>query len=127
MHYASKTTVVKCEVIGSNADDIYEDYWEDDLKSGTGSLKRKDGSTWTGTWRNDELSTNEQILMSNGDLYEGELIDKVPNGQGTMTYAATGAKYQGEWLKGKRQGSGTLEYPSGMCYRGQWRYDRQEG
>jgi hypothetical protein len=129
MHYANanETTVDEHGVITDSAGDIYEGYWEDDLKSGSGTLKRKDGSIWTGTWRKDRL-LYQQIVMSNGDLYEGERIDKVPNGEGTMTYAANGAKYQGKWLNGQRHGGiGTLEYPSGEWYQGIWRFNQRCG
>jgi hypothetical protein len=44
------------------------------------------------------------IVMTNGDRYEGESIDNIPNGKGTMWYAGTGVKYEGDWSDGQRHG-----------------------
>ena len=38
--------------------------------------------------------------------YEGEIVNGVPNGQGTETYPS-GSMYVGEWKDGRKHGQGT--------------------
>ncbi|MBR3919839.1 MAG: hypothetical protein IKJ59_14105 [Clostridia bacterium] len=61
---------------------------------------------------------SELITFANGDVYEGELVDGKPHGQGTLTYA-NGDIYEGQWKNGKREGDGTLTWSStGVYYKG---------
>ena len=53
----------------------------------------------------------------NGDRYEGEWKDGVPNGNGKMTYASGGI-YIGNWLSGNKHGEGKMTYANGDCYEG---------
>jgi len=75
--------------------------------------------------------------------YEGEIVNGVPNGQGTMTCCdgskfvgeykdgekngqgtftfSWGGKYEGEYKDGKQNGQGTETYPSGSKYVGEWK------
>ncbi len=66
----------------------------------------------------------------NGDLYEGEMLDGIPNGQGTMKYA-DGTVYEGNWIDGKREGTGSYggADPSGVefIYSGDWENDERNG
>ena len=51
--------------------------------------------------------------------YLGEIRNKVPNGQGTMTFP-NGRKYLGKWKDGKRNGQGTSINRNGRKYVGDW-------
>mmetsp|Transcript_23848 Transcript_23848/g.42232 ORF Transcript_23848/g.42232 Transcript_23848/m.42232 type:complete len:328 (-) Transcript_23848:41-1024(-) len=62
---------------------------------------------------------NAQVDYPNGDLYEGELLDSTPHGQGKMTYQGEDARvYSGSWLNGRRQGLGKVVWPDGATYEG---------
>ena len=52
--------------------------------------------------------------------YEGEIVNGVPNGQGTMT-CCDGIKYVGGYKDGEKNGQGTETYPSGSKYVGEWK------
>jgi hypothetical protein len=109
---------------------IYEGYWANDKRNSPGFYTRPDGSVLVGIWIDDMLLIKKQLKMRNGDFYEGEVLYEMRNGdfyedevlyeqlygEGEMTYAATGAKYQGQWLNGQRHGVGNLKSPSGQCY-----------
>lgn len=62
---------------------------------------------------NNEKALDQEIkykfLKKNGFIYDGELLNRKPNGKGT-SYYYDGAKYIGNWVNGDRQGNGTLFY-----------------
>tara|TARA_Y100000588_G_scaffold103585_1_gene112898 strand:- start:870 stop:1895 length:1026 start_codon:yes stop_codon:yes gene_type:complete len=59
-------------------------------------------------------------------VYTGEIVNGMPNGQGTRTWAS-GEKYIGEWKDGKRHGQGTGERPNGDKYSGEWKDGKPHG
>ncbi len=50
--------------------------------------------------------------------YEGEIVNGVPNGQGTVNYSDLN-KYTGEWKDGLPSGQGTFTWSGGMKYVGE--------
>ena len=88
-------------------------------------------------------------------VWEGELEDGLPSGEGTMTYPgedseapadvfvgtlaaglregkgkytfASGASFDGEYAANKRQGMGTMLYADGGKYAGEWVEDKFHG
>ena len=103
---------------------------------------KKDG-TLIGKWVNGEWIKSRGVLFErkvNGVLgwykdgnekndrkYVGEIVDGVPDGQGTLTYPDE-RKYVGEFKDGKRDGQGTLTFPDGDKYVGEFKdglYDGQ--
>ena len=59
----------------------------------------------------------------NGDTYEGEWSNNLRHGQGTYTYAESGAKYVGGWVNGRREGVGELIFPN-YKYKGNFSADQ---
>ena len=64
--------------------------------------------------------------FSNGDIYDGEWVDKKKQGHGTLI-AAHGSKYIGEFWKGKFHGKGTLITADGATYVGEFKRGRFDG
>lgn len=61
------------------------------------------------------------------DAYEGELNpDGLPEGQGTILYP-NGDRYEGQWLNGKKHGQGTMTYANGNVYTGQYENGLKHG
>ena len=58
--------------------------------------------------------------------YEGDILNGVPNGQGTLTHP-NGVKYVGEFKKGKKDGLGIITSPSGYKFSGVWKDDKAHG
>ena len=58
--------------------------------------------------------------------YEGEIVNGVPNGQGTMT-CCDGIKYVGGYKDGEKNGQGTETFPDGSGYVGEFRDGKKNG
>lgn len=70
---------------------------------------------YTGDWdRKNEQPNGTSIfaLDEKGRTYEGEWVDGVAEGQGTMTWE-DGSHYEGEWKDGTRNGQGTYTSADG--------------
>jgi hypothetical protein len=52
--------------------------------------------------------------------YEGDALTGVPGGQGTITFPS-GSTYVGEFRDWKRHGQGTMTYSKGSKYEGEWK------
>ncbi len=55
-----------------------------------------------------------------GEFKDGFFEDRQPNGQGTITYP-NGRKYVGEWKDGLPNGQGTHTFPDGREYEGEFK------
>ena len=62
---------------------------------------------------------NNRSNRYNSCVYEGEWVDGVQTGQGTMTYE-NGDVYEGEWANGIQTGQGTMKHNNGDVYEGEW-------
>ena len=58
--------------------------------------------------------------------YEGEIVDGIPAGLGTLTYPG-GHKYEGDWKDGEQHGQGAMTYKSGSTYVGEWENGLKHG
>ncbi len=52
-----------------------------------------------------------KVINTNGDIYEGELIDGVANGKGTINYR-DGVVYEGQMFNGVCHGTGKVKTPN---------------
>ncbi len=59
-----------------------------------------------------EEESSQIITYENGDVYEGGVVDGVPNGQGVYTWS-TGSKFEGTFAAGYPDGEGTFTYADG--------------
>ena len=59
------------------------------------------------------------------DRYEGQFIKGLPNGTGTYRWAS-GIYYEGEWKDGLREGQGKMVYPDSVVT-GFWKEDKYMG
>ncbi|KAH7567890.1 hypothetical protein ACOSP7_009876 [Xanthoceras sorbifolium] len=65
-------------------------------------------------------------LYSNGDLYEGEFHKGKCNGSGVYNFFVNG-RYEGEWVDGKYDGYGIESWARGSRYKGQYRQGVRHG
>ena len=79
-----------------------------------------------GTSNSSEQKESFILSYTNGDKYEGEVINGVRNGYGTYFYH-NGDKFEGFWKDNKKHGMGTLYYKDGNLYVGQWRNSEKDG
>ncbi len=64
---------------------------------------------------------------SAGDICICEWKNGRPHGQGTVTFAKSGAKYVGEFRDSKRNGQGTYTYANGNKYVGEFKDNKRNG
>jgi len=73
------------------------------------------------------VKSNRAILeYSNGERYDGEIIDGMRNGFGTYYYK-NGERFEGNWYKNQKHGRGTFFDKSGEVYEGMWNNNKKEG
>ncbi|KAF8023618.1 hypothetical protein BT93_F0967 [Corymbia citriodora subsp. variegata] len=65
-------------------------------------------------------------FYSNGDYYEGEFHKGRCNGSGVYNYFVNG-RYEGDWIDGKYDGYGIESWARGSRYRGQYRNGLRHG
>ncbi|KAK7282741.1 hypothetical protein RIF29_11761 [Crotalaria pallida] len=65
-------------------------------------------------------------FYSNGDFYEGEFHRGRSNGSGVYNYFVNG-RYEGEWVDGRYDGYGIESWSRGSRYRGQYRQGLRHG
>ncbi|KAK4359063.1 hypothetical protein RND71_021292 [Anisodus tanguticus] len=65
-------------------------------------------------------------VYSNGDIYEGEYHKGRCNGSGVYNYFVNG-RYEGDWVDGKYDGYGIESWVRGSKYRGQYRQGLRHG
>ena len=101
-----------------------------EILSGTivrGNAKYPDGSTYSGAWKDNQISGKGTFTYANGDRYEGSFRNDLRSGKGTMYYAE-GGKYSGKWANDKKEGKGRMWDPAGNLTKGVWKNDQlQEG
>jgi hypothetical protein len=68
-----------------------------------------------------------EIILASGDKYEGIVF--IPHGMGVYNYAnANGRKkFTGEFVNGKRNGRGLMEWKNGAKYFGEWKDGNMHG
>ena len=88
----------------------YTGKFKNGKRHGQGTLEMFDGTIFTGNSKADIFSGEGTILYTNGDIYVGEIQDNERNGQGTYTFK-NGLTSIGEWKDNKTVGKHTIEDP----------------
>ena len=70
-----------------------------------------------------------RVEYSNGDVYEGGLVEGVRHGRGRMDYGDYGDVlwYDGEWRNGLHEGAGRKEWVDSLWYEGEWKGGMMHG
>jgi hypothetical protein len=123
----------------SNGDSFKGEWFDDKEKNGTLTLIR--GDLYQGEWNNRSDGCGN-IIYKNGDKFDGDWQNFLPEGKGRMAYFSDktikeglwkdGYLYEGseirvtklgkckvEYIKGKRNGLGTIDIDSDLFYIGQ--------
>lgn len=97
----------------------------------TQQLQRKgrhvftDYDEYDGQWDNGRIHGKGRMTCL-GATYEGVFDGKYEVGSGTITYP-TGMRFSGEWKAGKPTANGTMEYSTGEVYVGEFKDGKRSG
>ena len=69
--------------------------------------------------KSSKTNKNKPVIMSNGDLYEGQLVDGRPHGYGRLKSPEKGT-YEGQFIRGRKSGDGKMFCTNGEFYNGEW-------
>ena len=118
---------------------VFSGSFKDDLRCGKGSMKYASGNIYDGHWAHDMRDGEGVMTWAGGaQVYEGLWKAGQPSGTGRMQWhvksSASGSAqwqcsnmYQGSWMNGLREGSGTFTYADGSSYNGHWHLGMKHG
>ena len=86
---------------------------------------RTDFDQYEGQTKSGRAHGSGKIILASGDKYEGIIF--IPHGMGVYNYAVNGRKFTGEFVNGKRNGRGLMEWKNGTKYFGEWNDDNRHG
>ena len=77
-----------------------------------------DGTKYTGTMKDGEITGEGKYTFSNGSTYTGQVLNGLRHGKGVFT-SLDGIYYEGEWRNGLKHGKGKIKQ-DGMDLEGEW-------
>ncbi|KAG9451069.1 hypothetical protein H6P81_011034 [Aristolochia fimbriata] len=110
-------------------------FWEDHRGRRRSGLSKGVSVEWTIGGGGDSLAVKKDRrkivregieFYSNGDIYEGEFHKGKCNGSGVYNYFLNG-RYEGDWIDGRYDGYGIESWARGSRYRGQYRQGMRHG
>ncbi len=106
----------------------YTGPWQHGVRSGdNGTLTLANGDTLVGTWKSDRHCGFCTYTALKGDVYFGELNDRLEkHGQGKLEYIS-GDKYEGYWQSDVRHYKGKFTYKEGDEFVGFFRNNKMNG
>ena len=97
-----------------------------DCINGTGVYMYKDGSKYSGEFKNGKRDGFGNLKLSGGTEIIGQSKQDVFYGNGTIIYPE-GDKYVGEIKNNKREGKGTYTFKNGLTSSGEWKDNKAVG
>lgn len=95
---------------------------------GEGVFLSHTGDKYDGQWRANQRVGAGELTFANGDVYSGAFAHNKPHGLGTIKYALSGQTCTGEWQSGALVGAGVLYDRGGaVLYDGEWVRGQREG
>ena len=76
-----------------------------------------DGTKYSGTMKNGEITGEGEYTFSNGATYTGQVLNGLRHGKGI--YKSEGILFEGEWKNGLKHGKGKIKQ-EGMELEGEW-------
>ena len=83
------------------------------------TIEFPNGTRYTGTMLNNEITGEGEYVFSNGSTYTGQVVNGLRDGKGIFQ-SNDGIIYDGEWKKGLKHGKGKI-IQGGMEMEGEWK------
>ncbi|ESO92384.1 hypothetical protein LOTGIDRAFT_233146 [Lottia gigantea] len=100
----------------------YKGQFSEGLMNGKGKYIWADGVTYEGDFVNNVITGKGIYTWTDGSWYEGDVEEGKRHGDGTFRCPHYQVSYVGEWINGKRNGKGRMEYDGEgkSFYDGDW-------
>lgn len=95
------------------------------LAHGNVVLQWSDGDSFVGEYTDGERKSG-RMRYSDGEIYEGEFKNGLPEGKGTYRWP-DGASYVGDFSKGNLEGKGIYRFSDGSNYEGDFLNNKRHG
>lgn len=116
----------KAQFQDNQSKNFYLGAFRNDQMEGEGAEYLANGDVFFGTYLNDSKK-NGDLYYYNGNVYKGDFNSQdQPHGYGTYTFS-DGRSYQGQFVKGLREGQGVYKWPNGTVYDGEFKAGKQHG
>jgi len=114
------------ERIFYNDGSIYEGDYKNGKREGKGVLTLKTGEVYKSEWIDDIMKPIVEIIDPNsGKTYKGEVQGLQKHGKGV--FSCDDFLSDGNWMNGKKCGTGILRYKDGSIFEGEWFEDQVLG
>jgi len=119
--------------LGASADKVYEGDWQEGKMCGYGKMRYPDGDEYIGHFEDDVRSghgTLKSLVPSGHSLntvYVGDWENDVRSGYGVLDFIVRGEKYMGMWSMDERHGYGIVVTVDGVYYEGKFFQNRLVG
>ena len=107
--------------------EIYAGLWNQDQIGDYGAFFDSEGNYYNGKLINGKGNGQGEMLIFNKMKYKGEFIDDIPNGKGVLINLMDGSEYNGDVKNGKKEGRGILKFKDGTVYEGDFKDDNFNG
>lgn len=97
---------------------VYTGEWAGGFRHGEGKLEYPNGVVVFGEWEKNKLKPVVRAVFPDGK-YEGEWEGDNCHGEGVWV-SANGCVSTNKWVNGVRQGPGSISYPNGVVFKGNW-------
>ncbi|TYZ59143.1 hypothetical protein PybrP1_000068 [[Pythium] brassicae (nom. inval.)] len=105
---------------------VFSGYFRNDHAQGRGKMVYANGNVYKGEFLHAEKHGDGVYHWQNGSVYEGQFAHGLIHGVGAMAYAS-GHRYEGRWERNKKHGVGSFVYRNGDVYKGEWVMDHRHG
>lgn len=97
----------------------YEGNFRNGKRDGYGKMVWADGSSFVGTWKNDERHHGTMIMTQSGCVYKGKFKNDIIHDKNGILMLPSFVIYQGEFFQGKTRPLSLLMFQNGDIYYGQ--------
>jgi len=104
----------------------YEGDFAGNARNGLGSMLYLDGSKYEGTWQNENWNGHGKFISADGSSLEGTFVDGIIHGHGIERDANDDFFYEGDWKNGVKEGRGQLKTKIGD-YNGEFVAGKKHG
>ena len=113
--------------ISADGNTLYKGNWESDKIGDFGLFLEKSGNYYLGQIKEGKFEGKGELNIEGISKYNGEFKNDLPEGKGIFEDYENNYKYDGDWLMGKKNGRGVLEFTDGTKYEGDFKNDLYDG